>query len=74
MTTADTTLASDGSQTSVTFTCEVGSALVGADTATCRHDGTWSNTEPTCGEFAIKANFILQMLYNNKHKIMQTKA
>ncbi|XP_019624868.1 PREDICTED: CUB and sushi domain-containing protein 1-like [Branchiostoma belcheri] len=32
----------------VTFTCNAGYQLVGAQTVTCRHDRTWSDSFPTC--------------------------
>ncbi|XP_052791561.1 sushi, von Willebrand factor type A, EGF and pentraxin domain-containing protein 1-like [Mya arenaria] len=48
-TTAAIALASDETVTSATFSCEVGATLVGASIATCRSDGTWNTSPPTCG-------------------------
>ncbi|WAQ98147.1 SVEP1-like protein [Mya arenaria] len=47
-TTAAIALASDETVTSATFSCEVGATLVGASIATCRSDGTWNTSPPTC--------------------------
>ncbi|CAH1238822.1 FCGBP [Branchiostoma lanceolatum] len=37
-------------QDTVTFTCNTGFILNGADAATCQANGTWSNPVPTCRE------------------------
>ena len=42
-------LESDGSTTKAVFECDFGSTLKGERTVSCRADGTWDFTEPTCG-------------------------
>ena len=42
-------LESDGTTTRAVFECKLGSTLKGESTVTCRADGTWDFTEPSCG-------------------------
>ena len=44
-------LSSNGIVTTASFTCEVGSSLLGASLLTCQSDSTWDQTEPSCGNF-----------------------
>lgn len=53
-------LESDGIMTSASFSCDVGSTLVGEATPTCAEDGTWTSTSPTCGNRATLKHFFIQ--------------
>ena len=44
----------DGLTTSWTLSCSVGTSITETGTLTCQTDGTWSATQPSCGEILYK--------------------
>ena len=42
------TISTDGSVTSVNYTCAFGYTMTGEAVQTCRIDGSWSSVPPTC--------------------------
>ena len=46
-------LSTDGIVTTATFTCEVGSTIMGTVLLTCQSDSNWDQSEPSCGNYLI---------------------
>ena len=43
-------LFTDGTKTTVTFTCNIDYTINGPGTAMCQSDGTWDTLKPDCGK------------------------
>ena len=47
-------VSTDGINTRASYTCNNGYTLNGVNAITCRSDGSWDFTEPTCGKLVYQ--------------------
>ena len=57
------TLQTDGYVTTALFSCNLGYALEGETLLTCRNDGSWDFTSPSCGRYS----YVYCTLSSRKH-------
>ena len=54
------TVETDGTVSVARFDCTIGYDVVGQAEITCGVDGTWSNSDPTCGKTVVNVCGITQ--------------